>query len=763
MAASIQPPPLSKQLSKYKGTLQLRQPSTADKLLQLIIQLTIVALWKSLSVLSSPFGKWLALNLWMGKSVCRLSLYVQRQVFKTVGWLAGPAFSPHHHFTKLSRFYFAADVKRWQVGVVALVFGSLASSLIKKWQESFDEIARRRKAYRKLLGNCATYERWKELAEKLSALEALGVSRTASRAKQEIRLYDKKLLQEKIQHLKRVRATGNVKDMMFALRIDLIRNMANIAKSQLHEHFVVIPEPILKYIKEVKEQLTLLTDWPEPGLNIEEKLSFFRETRHTFGRTALLLSGGGGLGTFHLGVVKALVERHLLPRILAGSSVGSIVAAIISTKTDEELRDLFAKIDQFDVGFFNNSKTVDLVHHFLNKGTLHDISFLINKLRTAVGDLTFLEAYERTGRILNITVCPADTNEPPRLLNYLTAPHALIWSAVAASSAFPGLFPAQHLLARNANGEIVRFSAQATNDSLERRWRDGSLELDLPVQALGEMFNCNHFLVSQTNPHIVPLLNLKNCFTKKWANIIEHEFKHRCQQLQWMLPDWVPSKWLTLFTQPWEGDITMILPSSLWHVGKAITNPTTEELMRAVKVGEVATWERISAIECNCSIEATLDKCLAKITNSLRGRQTIAKGLGSKVPSWMHIPGIPQHMRSVLSWGDHIDGADTTTLTSWGSADIASTVTDGLLKNHGHFATISEHASSSPLESTASSDVGEDSTKGELADIIHMAQIGCTDTSVNIWSQLLPLATSTVTLENTLSQQPNDSIDVFAY
>lgn len=26
------------------------------------------------------------------------------------------------------------------------------------------------------------------------------------------------------------------------------------------------------------------------------------------------------------------------------------------------------------------------------------------------------------------------------------------------------------------------FSAQSTNDSLERRWRDGSLELDLPVQ-----------------------------------------------------------------------------------------------------------------------------------------------------------------------------------------------------------------------------------------------------------------------------------------
>jgi hypothetical protein len=35
-------------------------------------------------------------------------------------------------------------------------------------------------------------------------------------------------------------------------------------------------------------------------------------------------SGGGSLGTFHLGVVRALLEHHMLPRVLAGSSVGSI-------------------------------------------------------------------------------------------------------------------------------------------------------------------------------------------------------------------------------------------------------------------------------------------------------------------------------------------------------------------------------------------------------------------------------------------------------
>jgi len=88
-----------------------------------------------------------------------------------------------------------------------------------------------------------------------------------------------------------------------------------------------------------------------------------------------------------------------------------------------------------------------------------DMDYLVRKLRDLLGDMTFFEAYERTGRILNVSVSPADTNEPPRLLNYLTAPQALIWSAVAASSAFPGLFPAQHLLARNAQGEVVRWAS----------------------------------------------------------------------------------------------------------------------------------------------------------------------------------------------------------------------------------------------------------------------------------------------------------------
>ena len=59
------------------------------------------------------------------------------------------------------------------------------------------------------------------------------------------------------------------------------------------------------------------------------------------------------------------------------------------------------------------------------------------------------------GRILNVAVCPADTNEPPRVLNYLTAPHVYVWSAVSCSSAFPLLFAPQDLKCRNQLGQTV--------------------------------------------------------------------------------------------------------------------------------------------------------------------------------------------------------------------------------------------------------------------------------------------------------------------
>ena len=70
--------------------------------------------------------------------------------------------------------------------------------------------------------------------------------------------------------------------------------------SELHEHFLEVPGPIKQYIEEVKTLLTMLTQSEDPKISLKEKWEFIKLTRHAFGRTAIVLSGGGALGAFHL-------------------------------------------------------------------------------------------------------------------------------------------------------------------------------------------------------------------------------------------------------------------------------------------------------------------------------------------------------------------------------------------------------------------------------------------------------------------------------
>ena len=45
----------------------------------------------------------------------------------------------------------------------------------------------------------------------------------------------------------------------------------------------------------------------------------------------MVLSGGANLSIFHNGVIKALQENDLLPRVICGTSAGSLFAAGICT------------------------------------------------------------------------------------------------------------------------------------------------------------------------------------------------------------------------------------------------------------------------------------------------------------------------------------------------------------------------------------------------------------------------------------------------
>ena len=94
----------------------------------------------------------------------------------------------------------------------------------------------------------------------------------------------------------------------------------------------------LAYVNEVKRSLDYLRE--SPDLSLDDKRRFYRAINKNYGASALCLSGGAGFGYYHFGVVKAFLEADLLPKVVTGTSAGGIVAALVCTRTDDELREL---------------------------------------------------------------------------------------------------------------------------------------------------------------------------------------------------------------------------------------------------------------------------------------------------------------------------------------------------------------------------------------------------------------------------------------
>ena len=176
------------------------------------------------------------------------------------------------------------------------------------------------------------------------------------------------------------------------------------------------------------------------------KLDFIHDTRQAFGRSTLVLQGGAIFGLCHLGVVKALFLRGLLPRIITGTATGALIAALVAIHTTEELPSVL-KGEGVDLSAFATKYTVGgqtggpgpqpetlrsrwetllrRLRRFSREGYFLDVTVLEECVRANVGDLTFEEAYNRSKRVLNITVATGSQGGVPTLLNYLTAPNVV--------------------------------------------------------------------------------------------------------------------------------------------------------------------------------------------------------------------------------------------------------------------------------------------------------------------------------------------------
>ena len=464
--------------------------------------------------------------------------------------------------------------------------------------------------------NATSYDQWKEAAQTLDALENKGAW------KQNIAsdIYNYDLLSDRLKLLRGYKESGDIEGLYRALREGLHHDLGNMGDIRLYQQCHFGTKTLIEdYVTEVCACLDYVCDNTLNNLATAKKLDFFKDILLSFGRPALLLSGGASLGVFHIGVVKALWEQGLLPQVINGSSAGSIIAAALGTHSDDEIPSLF------DPNAHNIKawRWMGLMSGIKGKGFM-DQKQLQDYIRSYVGEYTLQEAYEKTGRSINISVSPVQHHQKARLLCGYTSPYILTWSAALASCALPAVFPPVKLLKKDDDGRNVPYMPRL-------RWVDGSMESDLPVERLMHLHDVNFTIVSQTNPHIVPFLDQSN--DPKSRKLLDLPFalakaeakfhgKAVCDYVRQNTKSTMMRKLsghcYSMMSQSYSGDVTVAPKYNLGHYMKILSNPNPEFVKELVLAGERATWPKIAMIRTHAKISKTLEQCITRLKSDVR-------------------------------------------------------------------------------------------------------------------------------------------------
>jgi len=384
---------------------------------------------------------------------------------------------------------------------------------------------------------------------------------------------------------------------------------------------------------------------PDPHTELLNRINSVRKMKHNMGRSALMLSGGGAQAMYHLGSIKALCESGHYDDIpvISGTSGGSIVAAMCAIKTKEELLSdacvPHVATDYGQTGEMSKGKIrwfptlVEMGAYWLSHRLLVDSKEFKRCCDFYYGDITFEEAFKRTGKHVCITVSASRTKEENLgggsnsggaqrlLLNSISTPHVTISSAVAASCALPGVMAPAKLVTKNSVGTKESFEV----DGVE--WIDGSVQADLPFKRISTLFNVSNYIVCQTNFHVLPFLrkphhpNLKSFYWRAFQTC-EWDMRNRALNLSrfGLFPKIFGQDISKVFKQKYHGNLTLVPRFTTMQVFglNALANPTVEDMKIYLQNGQAAAWPYLSVIKEMLRLETSIDRCISRLSERMR-------------------------------------------------------------------------------------------------------------------------------------------------
>jgi len=210
----------------------------------------------------------------------------------------------------------------------------------------------------------------------------------------------------------------------------------------------------------------------------------------------------------------------------------------------------------------------------------------------------------------------------------MTAPDTVIWSALLASAAVPGILNPVVLMQKTKDGNLKPWNWGS-------KFKDGSLRVDIPLQSLNLYFNVTQVVVSQVNPHVhlfffgsrgsagKPVAHRKDkgwrgnfilSAAEQWLKLeLTKNFKV-IRDLD-LLPQLLGQDWSSVFLQRFDGTVTVLPKTTFMDWIHILSDPDRTELARKMRGGELVTWPKLHMIENRARMEREI----------LRGRRAVRR------------------------------------------------------------------------------------------------------------------------------------------